>query len=224
MPQDESIPWQATDTTFTVREIFGIPLGKILVGTGAFVLVFNIGSFLLNNGESDVFQVIAFIYGIPALVAGFALEAGSTAGVPFDSTPAAEAARDAQANDPLKKIVSDCTQATFGDAHLQESIIALGLGDFEDPPVLSSMSESLTDAGRYKLTLTFDSPLTPYKSWKERAGRMARFFGPNVRVETSIADKEKRQINTALIMVKEGDDMTPTEVLADGSIAVIDLE
>merc|ERR1719261_2129255 len=69
--------------------------------------------------------------------------------------------------------------------------------------------------------MTFFSPNTPYRVWKDRAPRFSRFFGPNVRAELRKVDSKKRLVELALITCAEGADDEPLEVLADGSRTAI---
>ena len=70
---------------------------------------------------------------------------------------------------------------------------------------------------RYELGLTFFAPNTPYRVWKDRAPRYARFFGPNVRATLKKYDAQKRLVELSLITTSEGEDDTPLEQLEDGT-------
>ena len=127
------------------------------------------------------------MYAIPALVGGLALKYAELPPVPLDTSPAAEAAREAKATTIQKKVLSDATRFTYGDAHMEDPLKALklaprGMG----PPNLVALGEEVASTGGYALKMRFQSPNTPYRVWKDRAPRYSRFFGPNVRAELKL--------------------------------------
>jgi len=141
--------------------------------------------------------------------------------VPVDTSPAAEAARAQKATTIQSKIFSDATRFTYGDAHMEDPLRALklaprGMG----PPELIRMSESVIE-GEYALTMRFYAPNTPYRVWKDRAPRFARFFGPNVRAYLKKYDAAKRQVEMTLVTCPEGQPDEPLELLVDGSFVPI---
>lgn len=138
-------------------------------------------------GQVDLISTLGFVYAIPALVGGLALKYAELPPVPMKTSPAAEAAREAKGTTIQKKIVSDATRFTYGDAHMEDPLKALklaprGMG----PPELVSMAEELSPTGGYSLKMLFSAPNTPYRVWKDRAPRYARFFGPGVRAELKL--------------------------------------
>jgi len=193
-------------------------LGNVISLSGAVLFVFCIGKFLLNNGESDVVSTFGFVYAIPALVGGLALKYAELPPVPLDTTPAAESLRASKATTIQAKILSDATRFTYGDAHMEDPLKALklaprGMG----PPTLKNLAESVTESGQYSLTMRFFAPNTPYRVWKDRAPRFAKFFGPNVRATLKKYDASKRLVEMSLITLAEGESDEPLEVLPDGS-------
>merc|ERR1719424_1021462 len=209
---------EVADVPFEIR----FSLGNLISGSGAFLFVFCIGKFLLNNGESDVISTFGFVYAIPALVGGLALKYAELPPVPMATSPAAEAARGAKGTTTQQKIVSDATRFTYGDAHMEDPLKALklaprGMG----PPTLINLAESTTEKGEYALTMRFFAPNTPYRVWKDRAPRYSRFFGPNVRATLKKYDAKKRLVELTLITTAEGEDDTCMELLADGSLAKV---
>merc|ERR1719450_716925 len=205
---------EVADVPFEVR----FSIGNLVSGSGALLFVFCILKFLLNNGESDIVSTFGFVYAIPALVGGLALKYAELPPVNLDTTPAAEALRATKATTIQAKILSDATRFTYGDAHMEDPLKALklaprGMG----PPELKNLAEFVTPEGEYGLTMRFFAPNTPYRVWKDRAPRYARFFGPNVRATLKKYDAAKRLVELSLISTKEGDDDKPLELLDDGS-------
>lgn len=205
---------EVADVPFEVR----FSIGNVVSASGAVLFAFCILKFLLNNGESDVVSTFGFVYAIPALVGGLALKYAELPPVPLDSTPQAEALRSTKATTIQAKILSDATRFTYGDAHMEDPLKALklaprGMG----PPTLTNLAEAVTPDGEYALTMRFFAPNTPYRVWKDRAPRYARFFGPNVRATLKKYDVQKRLVELTLITCPEGADTTPLELMDDGS-------
>jgi len=88
------------------------------------------------------------------------------------------------------------------------------------PPELVNLAEFVTPEGEYALTMRFFAPNTPYRVWKDRAPRLARFFGPGVRATLKKYDAAKRLVEMSLITTPE-EDAAPLELLADGSYVPI---
>lgn len=179
-------------------------LGNVISGSGAALFIFCIGKFLLNNGESDVVSTFGFVYAIPALVGGLALKYAELPPVNLDTSPAAIALREKKATTIQAKILSDATRFTYGDAHMEDPLKSLklaprGMG----PPELVNLAEFVTPEGEYALTMRFFAPNTPYRVWKDRAPRLARFFGPGVRATLKKYDAAKRLVEMSLITTPE---------------------
>jgi len=209
---------EVADVPFEIR----FSIGNVVSVSGAVLFIFCILKFLLNNGESDIVSTFGFVYAIPALVGGLALKYAELPPVPLKSSPAAEALREAKATTIQAKILSDATRFTYGDAHMEDPLKALklapkGMG----PPELKAMKEEATADGQYALTMRFYAPNTPYRVWKDRAPRYARFFGPNVRATLRRYDVERRLVELALISISPGESDEPLERLDDGSFVPI---
>jgi len=209
---------EVADVPFEIR----FSLGNVVSLSGAVLFVFCIGKFLFNNGESDLVSTFGFVYAIPALVGGLALKYAELPPINLDTSPAAEKARETKATTIQAKILSDATRFTYGDAHMEDPLRALklaprGMG----PPELNNLAETITEDGQYALTMRFYAPNTPYRVWKDRAPRYATFFGPNVRATLKKYDGAKRLVELTLITANEGDDLTPLELMEDGSYGPI---
>lgn len=213
------------EVPFEIRTVAGIfSLGDVVAYSGGAALLYSLATYFANQGESNVLQIITFVYGIPATVGGLALKYSEIAPVEFKSSPAVEAVRNSKANENMLKIVNECTRWKYGEDHLYEALIALKLGTDLGTPTMKLLTESVTESGEYKLTMVFESINIPFKSWKERGARLGRFFGPNCRSELRVADNAKRLVEMSLITVAEGEDSRPREILDDGSSVPIEEE
>jgi len=207
-----------TDVPFEIR----FSVGNLITVSGAFILAYTLISYFVNMGSIDVLQTLGLVYGIPALLGGLALKYAELPPVPLKSSPGAEALREQKGTKTQRKILSDATRFTYGDAHMEEPLKALklaprGMG----PPILKRLKESVTPAGGYALGMTFYAPNTPYRIWKDRAPRYARFFGPGVRAVLRKVDVERRLVELTLATLEEGESDKPLEVLDDGSLGPV---
>lgn len=207
-----------TEVPFEVR----FSIGNAITVSGFVLLSYTLISYLLSNGQADLLQTLGFVYAIPALVGGLALKYAELPPVPCESTVQAEQLRETKGTKTQKKILSDATRFTYGDAHMEEPLKALklaprGMG----PPILKSVREAVSDTGGYELGLTFFAPNTPFRVWKDRAPRYSRFFGPSVRAVLRKVNVAERLVELSLITVEEGEDDRPLELLDDGTLALV---
>ncbi len=189
-----------TEVPFEVR----FSIGNLVTVSGALLLLYCLLSYLLNNGEATLGQTLGFVYALPALLGGLALKYAELPPVPLDTSAAAEALRESKGTKTQNKILSDATRFTYGDAHMEEPLKALKLAPSGmGPPTLTAMREAVTADGNYEMGMTFFSPNTPYRVWKDRAPRFSRFFGPHVRAELRKVDSKKRLVELTLITCAE---------------------
>lgn len=219
-----------TEVPFEVR----FSIGNVISVSGFVLLAYSLGSFLLKNGQSDLVQTLGFVYAIPALVGGLALKYAELPPVPLtqpgSSAAEMEALRESKGTKIQKKILSDATRFTYGDAHMEEPLRALKLAPKgQGVPVLQSLSESRTPAGGYALSMVFYAPNTPYRVWKDRmagpdGGRIARFFGDgkkSLRAWARLVSVKERTVELTIATLEEGEEDTALELLKDGSFAPI---
>lgn len=207
-----------TEVPFEIR----FSIGNAITVSGFVLLSYTLISYLLSNGQADLLQTLGFVYAIPALVGGLALKYAELPPVPVESTAQADSVREEKGTKIQKKIFSDATRFTYGDAHMEEPLKALklaprGMG----PPILKSIRQGVSETGGYELGLTFFAPNTPYRVWKDRAPRYARFFGPNVRAQLRKVNVAERLVELSLISIEEGEDDAPLEMQDDGTFALI---
>jgi hypothetical protein len=175
-----------------------ISLGKVGLVVGGILAVMGFVAYGIGN---STLNLIGFFYGIPILLGGLALTASELTPVPMTQPTTAEvlALREQQATPTQNQIRNDVTRYRYGQrAHLDESLDRLGLRPTdEERPVLVGLYEK-NWGGNYALVLQFFSPLIGLDAWKEKQDKIARFFGPGLRVELTQPDEE--QIELALIV------------------------
>ena len=169
-------------------------LGLVLGGSLAFM---GLVAYLLDK---PTLNLAGFFYGIPLLLGGLALKAAELKPIPFSqpTPPEIISLREQQATPTQNQIRQDVTRYRYGqEAHLDESLERLGLSPTdEERPVLKALQEKET-AGAYTLTMEFDSPFFPLEVWQEKQEKIAKFFGPGIRVEVN--QPEEDSVNVALI-------------------------
>jgi hypothetical protein len=177
-----------------LRRISLARLGLVVGG------IITIVGFVAYFADYATLNLAGFFYGIPLLLGGLALKAAELKPVPF-SQPTSEAVlalREQQATETQNQVRLDVTRYRYGEsAHLIEAIERLGLGAIdEDHPILVGLREQAID-GAYALILEFDSPFVSLEQWKEKQEKIARFFGPHIRV--TVAQTDEETVDLALI-------------------------
>ncbi len=180
-----------------------IPLSLILINLGGLLTLVGFFAYAIKD---PTFNLIGFFYGIPLLLGGMALKSAELEPVPFTAfTPAnLIKLREQQATPTLNQIRKDVTRFRYGqEAHLDLALEKLGLSPTdEERPVLKSLTEAEID-GAYALILDFYSPLIKLETWHLKQDKIARFFGPGIRVEIDPSKAEEEEVNVALIVDRE---------------------
>ncbi|MEC4893815.1 MAG: DUF2854 domain-containing protein [Oscillatoria sp. PMC 1051.18] len=173
------------------------PLASIGLVVGGCLTVIGLVAYAAGNATLNL---VGFFYGIPVLLGGLALKAAELKPVPYSeaTSPKILALREQQATPIQNQIRKDVTRYRYGqEAHLEESLSRLGLSPTdEERPVLRSLRETEVN-GSYTLVLEFESPLVSLDSWSEKEEKIAKFFGPGIRV--NLSQPEEDRVDLALI-------------------------
>jgi hypothetical protein len=174
-----------------------LPLGIVLISVGG---ILTIVGFIAYATDNPTLNLAGFFYGIPVLLGGLALKSAELTPVPFSVPTPAEiiTLRDQQATPILKQIREDVTRFRYGqEAHLDTSLEKLGLSPTdEERPVLIGLQERAIE-GNYALILEFYSPLISLETWQDKEDKIAKFFGPGIKV--TIDCPEPDRIDVSLI-------------------------
>jgi hypothetical protein len=181
-------------------DMFGqIPLSLILINVGGLLALVGFFAYAIQD---PTFNLIGFFYGIPLLLGGLALKSAELEPVPFtEITPAnLIKLRDRQATSTLNQLRKDVTRFRYGqEAHLDIALEKLGLAPSDDDrPILKGLHETEID-GNYALILDFYSPFFKIDIWQEKQEKIAKFFGPGIRV-TIEPTTDREEISIALIV------------------------
>jgi hypothetical protein len=177
-----------------------ISLGNVGLVAGSFLTVMGIIAYAY---QSPTLNLIGFVYGVPILLGGLALTASELKPVPMpESPPEVLALREKEATDTQNQVRKDVTRYRYGqEAHLDEALKRLGLSPTDDErPILNNIREQ-DWGGHYSLILKFYSPLIPLETWQEKQDKLARFFGPGIRVE--LMQMEEDEVEVAMIAAPE---------------------
>jgi hypothetical protein len=180
--------------------MFGqIPLSLILINVGGLLTIVGFFAYAIQD---PTFNLIGFFYGMPLLLGGLALKSAELAPVPFTQNTSANLVklRQQQATPTLNQLRKDVTRYRYGqEAHLDLALEKLGLAPSDDDrPILKGLQEADID-GAYALILEFYSPFFKIDVWQEKCEKIAKFFGPGIRVNIE-PNEEKEEINISLIV------------------------
>jgi hypothetical protein len=176
-----------------------IPLSLVLINLGGLLALIGFFAYAIHD---PTFNLIGFFYGIPLLLGGLALKSAELEPVPFTqlTTPSLMKLRERQATPTLDQLRKDVTRFRYGqEAHLDLALEKLGLAPSDDDrPILTGIREAEID-GAYALILEFYSPFFKIDTWQEKLEKIAKFFGPGIKVKIDSTD-EAEQVNVALIV------------------------
>lgn len=176
-------------------------LGTLGLSIGGLLALVGLIAYVYGNATLNL---AGFFYGIPLFLGGLALKASELKPIPIIPPTAPEILelRKQQATKTQNQLRLNVTRYRYGQkAHLDESLTRLGLSPTdEERPVLEAVRECSTD-GAYTLILVFDSALISLESWQKKQEKIAKFFGPGIRVEVS--QPKEDAIEVALIATGE---------------------
>jgi Protein of unknown function (DUF2854) len=175
----------------------------LLLSVGS-VLGFFGGCFYLH--EASVPSAIATLLGVPMALLGLALKGSELAPVPiaFTATPPATIAalRTKKATPAQTQILTDVTRYQYGSSvHLETALEKLGIAspETDEHPALLSIREAAIDDS-YALILEFTAlDDVSLDDWQRQEAKMAKFFGPNVKV--TIDAPTPKTIEVAIVAV-----------------------
>lgn len=178
-------------------------LGKLGLVLGGLLTVVGFVAYFADNATLNL---AGFFYGIPLLLGGLALTAAELKPVPMTqpTSPEVLALREQQATDTQNQVRKDVTRYRYGQSqHLIDALERLKLGDLDqEHPELQGLREEAVD-GAYALILEFDSPFVPLDVWQEKQDKIARFFGPDIRV--TLTQPQEKSVDLALIVTPKAE-------------------
>ena len=190
-------------------EIRGFSLAKAFLFGGLFVTGASFAEFFTSGGSAGL-SSLGFVYGIPILLIGCALQYAELEPVPIEYDGAAdkiEAVFEEKATETLKKVRNDVTRHRYGDeAHLDSTVKALGLVPPGKPyPQLKYLQLKKEDTDALSFAMVFSSPETPFNDWNDpkRIPKYETFFGPDVSASVIKVDADKKLVAIQLTTGKQ---------------------
>ena len=146
--------------------------------------------------DSVNLSVPTFFYGVPIFLIGLALK---TSEIPPVSLIDKDGFSSNKYNRPeeLTNLVKDVTKWRYGiQAHLESSLEALNLWNFDNPPRLLELEE-ITKDEKCGLRMHFEINAVPIENWIKKKERIERFFAKGLESEF-IFDDNKTKLDLIL--------------------------
>ena len=140
--------------------------------------------------DSVNLSVPTFFYGVPIFLIGLALK---TSEIPPVNLIDKDKFFSNKLNRPeeLTNLVKDVTKWRYGiQAHLESSLEALKLWNFDNPPQLLELEE-ITKDEKNGLRMNFEINAVPQEDWIKKKDRIERFFAKGLESEFIINDNKK---------------------------------
>ena len=168
------------------------PANLIIITGGSLSIIGMIAYFT----DSVNLSVPTFFYGVPIFLIGLALK---TTEIPPVYLINKENFSSNKFNRPkeLTNLVKDVTKWRYGiQAHLESSLEALNLWNFDNPPQLVELEE-ITKDEKNGLRLHFEINSVPKEDWIKKKERIERFFAKGIESEL-IFDDNKTKLDLIL--------------------------
>lgn len=186
-------------------EIRGFSLAKATLGVGTLITAASFTEYFGSQGAAGL-SSIGFIYGIPILLIGLALQYAELKPVTVEydgDQESLEAAWELWATPTLQKVRNDVTRHRYGDeAHLDTTVKSLGLVVPGKPYPQLRYLQLAAPEGNLAFSMIFSSPDTPFYDWADESKipKYETFFGPNVQASVVKVDPEKRLVAIRLVI------------------------
>ncbi|CEM02223.1 unnamed protein product [Vitrella brassicaformis CCMP3155] len=183
-------------------QIRGFSLAKATLLAGSVITLASFWEFFGQKGGSGLGS-LGFIYGVPILLIGVALQYAELEPCPVRTTSEADRMFDAKATETIKKIKEDVTRHRYGDdAHLDTTVESLGLwpNPEKEPPQLQYIQQGVSPDGELEFMMVWKSETTPFRMWCDvnRVLKFDRYFGPGVWAQTVKVDGPNRLVGIKL--------------------------
>ncbi|GJQ10500.1 hypothetical protein GpartN1_g2291.t1 [Galdieria partita] len=155
---------------------------KLTIALGSIITIYSFYEYFSSGGGVSG-SALGFVYGLPILLLGFALQYAELAPATLETSDEARKKREYLATDVQKKLISDVTRYRYGNqAHLEQVWKSLGLvSRGKARPILKQVLERIDETSyRYELCLLLYSADSQVSLWEQKLERMNRFFGPNI--------------------------------------------
>lgn len=166
---------------------------KLTIVLGSVVTMYSFYEYFSSGGAQSG-SALGFVYGLPILLLGSALQYAELAPVPLTTSDEVQQKREYLATNVQKKLITDVTRYRYGSqTHLEPVWKALGLTPRGQPrPVLKQVLERIDDSSnRYELCLLLQTAPNSLSLWEQKLEKMNRFFGPHIVCRVEPIEKEQ---------------------------------
>ena len=166
---------------------------NLIIITGGSLSIIGMTAYFTDSVN---LSVPTFFYGVPIFLIGLALK---TTEIPPVNLINKDNFSSNKFNRPeeLTNLVKDVTKWRYGiQAHLESSLEALNLWNFDNPPQLLELEE-ITKDEKNGLRMHFDINSVPKEDWIKKKDRIERFFAKGLESEL-IFDDNKTKLDLIL--------------------------
>ena len=160
---------------------------NLIIITGGSLSIIGMTAYFTDSVN---LSVPTFFYGVPIFLIGLALK---TTEIPPVHLINKDNFSSNKFNRPeeLTNLVKDVTKWRYGiQAHLESSLEALNLWNFDNPPQLLELEE-ITKDEKNGLRMHFEINSVPMEKWMNKQERLNRFFAKGLESEFIINDNKK---------------------------------
>ncbi|CAE7235958.1 unnamed protein product, partial [Symbiodinium natans] len=152
-------------------EIRGFSLAQFILVLGFVLVVVSFADYFIfgTRGGGGGIGGLTFIYAVPVLLLGAALQYAELQPVEVETDNDAVGLFESKATTTIRKVKSDVTRHRYGDdAHLDSSLKALGLvGAGGRYPKMVKIIESKAPNGELAFRMLFESKDLPFTTWSD---------------------------------------------------------
>ena len=166
---------------------------NLIIITGGSLSIIGMTAYFTDSVN---LSVPTFFYGVPIFLIGLALK---TTEIPPVNLINKDNFSSNKFNRPeeLTNLVKDVTKWRYGiQAHLESSLEALNLWNFDNPPQLVELEE-ITKDEKNGLRMHFEINAVPKEDWIKKKDRIERFFAKGLESEL-IFDDNKTKLDLIL--------------------------
>ena len=166
---------------------------NLIIITGGSLSIIGMTAYFTDSVN---LSVPTFFYGVPIFLIGLALK---TTEIPPVCLINKDNFSSNKFNRPeeLTNLVKDVTKWRYGiQAHLESSLEALNLWNFDNPPQLVELEE-ITKDEKNGLRMHFEINAVPKEDWIKKKDRIERFFAKDLQSEL-IFDDNKTKLDLIL--------------------------
>ncbi len=178
-------------------EIRGFSLSKFILGLGILITSVSFYDYFGNDGGGTGVSSLGFIYGIPIILIGAALQYGEILPVKIIDNGYSDLFK-LKGTDTMKQIISDTTRHRYGDiVHLDKALKYLNLVlPAKKYPEIKYIEYNKESDDKISMTCVFQSLEVPYTLWNEsnQMNKYNTFFGPNVTCSVLKIDKDEKLV------------------------------